>query len=147
ALDVEATDLGEFSSDGRLRLLFEGHEVMSLSMKFLHGGIPRPRRTAAVRKPDLRPFLAPEEPDLGPRLEAVLASLDVCSKESIIRQYDHEVQGGSALKPLVGARMDGPGDACVVVPLESERRGFAVGNGINPHYGDLDPAAMAGLAI
>jgi phosphoribosylformylglycinamidine (FGAM) synthase-like enzyme len=71
----------------------------------------------------------------------------VCSKEWIIRQYDHEIQGGSAVKPLVGIHEDGPGDAAVVVPILGEWAGLAIGCGLNPHYGDLDPYAMAAAAI
>src|SRR2546423_2470023 len=84
-------------------------------------------------------------------LRNILSSPTVASKESIIRQYDHEVQGGSVLKPLVGVHDDGPGDAAVILPLQSAIRhphvGLAVGCGLNPHYGDLDPYAMAASAI
>jgi phosphoribosylformylglycinamidine synthase len=71
----------------------------------------------------------------------------VCSKEWIIRQYDHEVQGGTVIKPLVGVRDDGPGDAAVVLPVLGSTAGVAVGCGLNPRYGDLDPYAMAAAAI
>ncbi|MGH7171619.1 MAG: AIR synthase-related protein, partial [Gemmataceae bacterium] len=77
----------------------------------------------------------------------ILASPNVCSKEWIIRQYDHEVQGGSVLKPLVGIHEDGPGDAAVLTPILGDWLGLAVGCGINPRYGDLDPYAMAAAAI
>jgi phosphoribosylformylglycinamidine synthase len=77
----------------------------------------------------------------------ILGSLNVCSKEWIIRQYDHEVQGGSVIKPLVGVHEDGPGDAAVVMPVLGEWAGLAVGCGLNPRYGDLDPYAMAAAAI
>jgi phosphoribosylformylglycinamidine (FGAM) synthase-like enzyme len=65
----------------------------------------------------------------------------------VVRQYDHEVQGGTVLKPLVGAHNDGPGDAAVVTPVLGSWRGLAVGCGINPRYGDLDPYAMAAAAV
>jgi phosphoribosylformylglycinamidine synthase len=71
----------------------------------------------------------------------------VCSKEWIIRQYDHEVQGGSVVKPLVGAADDGPGDAAVVAPVLGSFHGFAVGCGFNPRLGDLDPYQMAAHGI
>ena len=80
-------------------------------------------------------------------LKKVLSSLNVCSKEWIIRQYDHEVQGGSVIKPLVGINNDGPSDASVVRPDLTSRRGLVVSCGINPYYGDLDPYWMAASAI
>jgi len=72
---------------------------------------------------------------------------NVCSKEWIIRQYDHEVQGGTVIKPLVGVLCDGPSDAAVVVPVLGSRAGLAISCGINPRYGDLDPYHMAAAAI
>ena len=77
----------------------------------------------------------------------ILGSLNVASKEWVIRQYDHEVQGGSVVKPLVGVQRDGPGDAAVLRPKLSSRRGIAVSCGMNPHYGDFDPYDMAASAI
>ena len=40
----------------------------------------------------------------------ILSAYSVCSKEWVIRQYDHEVQGGSVVKPLVGITNDGPSE-------------------------------------
>jgi phosphoribosylformylglycinamidine synthase len=77
----------------------------------------------------------------------VLGSPNVASKEWIIRQYDHEVQGGSAVKPLVGAAGDGPSDAAVVRPVLDSRRGIVIACGMNPRYGDFDPYDMAASAI
>jgi phosphoribosylformylglycinamidine synthase len=85
--------------------------------------------------------------NLTETLLKILSSYNVCSKEWIIRQYDHEVQGGSVVKPLVGSQCDGPSDAAVVVPVLGSWAGLAIGCGINPHYGDLDPYWMAAAAI
>jgi phosphoribosylformylglycinamidine synthase len=85
--------------------------------------------------------------DFTDSLLRILGSYNVCSKEWIIRQYDHEVQGASVLKPLVGLHDDGPGDAAVLAPVLGSWTGLAVGCGLNPHYGDLDPYAMAAAAI
>jgi len=65
----------------------------------------------------------------------------------VIRQYDHEVQGGSVIKPLVGVKEDGPSDAAVVMPVLGSWVGVAVANGLNPLYGDIDPYRMAAAAI
>ena len=77
----------------------------------------------------------------------ILASPNVCSKEWIVRQYDHEVQAGSVVKPLVGVANDGPSDAAVIRPLLDREVGVAIGCGINPRYGDLHPYNMAASAI
>jgi phosphoribosylformylglycinamidine synthase len=65
----------------------------------------------------------------------------------VIRQYDHEVQGGSVVKPLVGARNDGPSDAAVLRPVLGSPRGVVVACGMNPRYGDFDTYHMAASAI
>jgi phosphoribosylformylglycinamidine synthase len=159
--DVEATVIGRFEATGRLRLSYEGHEVGDLSMRFLHEGRP-----AVVRQATwwLAPVPVPlPVSEIGATsgtgtgmgtgtgftdtLLRILASPNVCSKEWIIRQYDHEVQGGSVIKPLVGVADDGPGDAAVVMPVLGSWTGFAVGCGLNPRLGDLDPYQMAAHAV
>ena len=78
----------------------------------------------------------------------MLAHPDVASKEAVVRRYDHEVQGATVLKPLVGPAGDGPSDAAVLRPLgASGWRGLALGCGICPHYGTIDPYAMAWAAV
>jgi phosphoribosylformylglycinamidine synthase len=80
-------------------------------------------------------------------LLANLASLNTASKHWIIRQYDHEVQGGSVVKPLVGVNNDGPGDAAVVRPRLDSNRGLVISCGLNPSLADIDPYQMAASAI
>jgi phosphoribosylformylglycinamidine synthase len=80
-------------------------------------------------------------------LLSILGSLNVCSKHWVIRQYDHEVQGGSVVKPLVGVQNDGPSDAAVLRPVLSSQRGVVVACGMNPYYGDFDTYHMAASAI
>ena len=145
--NVEATVIGAFTGDRRLVLRYEGKVVCDLEMAFLHGGRPKFRRTAIWEKPHFEEPDFPDPPDLTTYLKRILSSPNVCSKEWVIRQYDHEVQGGSVLKPLQGVRNDGPGDASVVRPLLDSKRGVIVSNGINPKYGIIDPYWMAASAI
>jgi phosphoribosylformylglycinamidine synthase len=146
--DVEATALGTFAATGRLRLYYLGEQVGDLDMKFLHDGRPPVVRQATWPPPHPAPAPAPSgKTEFTADLLAILSSYSVCSKEWIVRQYDHEVQGGTVLKPLVGVHDDGPGDAAVVTPVLGSWAGLAIGCGINPRYGDLDPYAMAAAAI
>ena len=85
--------------------------------------------------------------DLGKSLKDILGTWNVCSKEWVIRQYDHEVQGGTVIKPLVGKTNEGPGDATVIRPVFNSDKGVIVSNGINPKYGQLSPYWMAASAI
>ncbi|MFC1864813.1 phosphoribosylformylglycinamidine synthase subunit PurL, partial [Chloroflexota bacterium] len=145
--DVEAAVIGEFTNDRRLRLLYHGNLVCDLSMEFLHQGRPQVEREAVWEQPQYTEPDFASPPDLGEALLAVLGSLNVCSKEWVIRQYDHEVQGGSVLKPLVGKNNDGPGDAAIIRPILDSDMGVIVSNGINPKYGEIDPYWMAASAI
>ncbi len=150
--DVEATALGRFEATGRLRLSYQEQQVADIDLHFLHHGRPAVVRQATWRSSSPSPLVGEgrgggREKNLNDILLKILASPNVCSKEWIIRQYDHEVQGGSVLKPLVGLHEDGPGDAAVLMPVLGEWTGLAIGCGINPRYGDLDPYAMAAAAI
>jgi len=150
--DVEATAIGTFEATGKLRLHYQGEQVADLEMHFLHDGRPPVVRLAAMPKAcaDAAPAHASGvAAKLAPAdvLLRILGHYNVCSKEWIIRQYDHEVQGGSVIKPLVGVNNDGPSDASVVTPVLGSWRGIAIGCGINPNLGDLDPYQMAAHAI
>ena len=145
--DVEATVIGQFTNDKRLRLFYQGNQVGDLDMEFLHHGLPQLEREAAWQPPRYpEPDFAPP-PDLSDDLKKILGSWNVCSKEWVIRQYDHEVQGGSVLKPLVGIENDGPGDAAIIRPVLDSDMGVIIANGINPRYGDIDPYWMAASAV
>jgi phosphoribosylformylglycinamidine synthase len=116
-------------------------------MEFLHYGYPQINREAVWTRPHHpEPDFTPPA-DLRQSLLEILGAWNVCSKEWVIRQYDHEVQGGSVLKPLVGQANDGPGDAAIVRPLLDSDMGVIVSNGINPNYSDIDPYWMAASAI
>jgi phosphoribosylformylglycinamidine synthase subunit PurSL len=145
---VEATAIGHFTGDGRLRVRYDGAVVADLDCAFLHDGMPS-RQLESVWSPrhaEPSPGL-PAGIDLGELLERALADGNVASKEPIVRQYDHEVQGRTVGKPFVGPEDIGPADAAVLRPVARSWRGLAVGCGINPWYGEIDPYAMALLAV
>ncbi|MCX8039606.1 MAG: phosphoribosylformylglycinamidine synthase subunit PurL [Planctomycetota bacterium] len=144
---VEATAIGRVTDSGRLLLRWHGTVVGELDMRFLHHGLPRRERLAVFTPPLEQPAVFDRPSDLARLLCDLLARPNLASKEWIIRQYDHEVQAGSIVKPLVGAAHDGPSDAAVVAPLLGSQRGLAIACGFNPSYADIDPwhAAAAGI--
>ena len=145
--DVEATCLGEFTNDRVLQIAYQGSSVGELQMEFLHKGVPRYTRKASLPAPELSEPDLPATENFGKYLHEILAAPNVASKEWIIRQYDHEVQGGSAIKPLIGIENDGPGDAAVVRPLLKSDRALAISCGMNPKYSDIDCYYMALAAV
>ncbi len=157
---VELADLGEFGTpDRELILHYEGVEVGRLGMAFLHDGIPMPTREAsggvgaegqrgkgAEGEED-----APADIDVKSTLLDLLRDPNIASKRWIIRQYDHEVQGNTVIKPLVGPGGIGPGDAAVIQPVPGSKKGLAIACGMATPIGDPakggDPYLMALAAV
>jgi phosphoribosylformylglycinamidine synthase len=109
--------------------------------------LPKTEKKAVFIQPKYKepPFGCPQ--DLTKTLLGLLSHYDICSKQWIIRQYDHEVQGGSVVKPLVGVANDGPSDASVVRPILGSDKGIVVSCGINFRFGFIDPYWMAASCI
>ncbi|MGB5217635.1 MAG: AIR synthase-related protein [Smithella sp.] len=146
-MGVEATALGRFTNSGKFHVLYNDKTVAYLNMEFLHDGVPQMQLKARWKKPKNRePRFMPLK-NYGTELKKMLARLNICSKESVVRQYDHEVQGGSVIKPLVGAQNDGPSDAAVIRPLLDSMEGVVVAHGICPRYSDIDTYHMTACAI
>ena len=145
--DVELTDLGFFTDDRRLVVHHGPTSVVDMPMAFLHDGLPRREMVGVWADPAPKSITTPEidaEIVLG-----LLTHPDVASKEDIVRRYDHEVRGGTVVRPFVGPGADGPSDAAVLKPLGTGPGPLAVvvSNGICPRVGIHDPWAMALLAM
>jgi phosphoribosylformylglycinamidine synthase len=140
--NCEANFIGEFRSDRKLVLYHENYLVCELEMDFLHG-VPHITRTAQWEQPVFSELALPTRKDLGDDLKKMLRSPNVASKEWVIRQYDHEVQARTVIKPMHSL---GPGDACVLKPLYDSWKGVVVSNGVNSKYCS-DPYNMALSAI
>ena len=129
--DVEATVVGKFTDSGKFHIMFGKSTVAYLGMEFLHGGVPQLKLKAVWRKRMLTP---PDKKPLehGEALKKLLASPNISSKWWVIRQYDHEVQGGSVIKPLM--YNDAPGDAGVIRPILGRKDGLVIAHGMCPRY-------------
>ncbi|MDR0977706.1 MAG: phosphoribosylformylglycinamidine synthase subunit PurL [Endomicrobium sp.] len=152
--NVEAVFVGEFTDDEKLTLKYDGTVVANMDMSFLHGGIPKPARTAVykIEEENVQGSVNLDSAELSKILKAVLSDLNVCSKEWIVRQYDHEVQGQTIIKPLQSndIEISGPGDAAVIFPytvVKGTKKGIVLSNGINPQYGKINTYKMAASAI
>jgi phosphoribosylformylglycinamidine synthase subunit PurSL len=146
-MDVEATVIGQYTDSGWFHVRYGEATVAYLKMDFLHEGLPQMALKAAWIQPVHDEPNFPVPTDMGKALKIMLARLNICSKESVVRRYDHEVQGGSVVKPMVGATNDGPGDAAVIRPRLDSFEGVVVANGICPRYSDIDTYHMAACAI
>jgi len=145
--NVNATVIGEFTGSKRLELYYQNELVCDLDMRFLHDGIPQIAKKAVYLQAKHREPKILKKPDFTSDLLKLLGHFDICSKEWVIRQYDHEVQGGSVIKPLVGLKNDGPSDASLTKPLSDSFKGIVLSNGINFRFGLIDPYWMAASCI
>ncbi|MFL5625392.1 MAG: phosphoribosylformylglycinamidine synthase subunit PurL, partial [Ktedonobacteraceae bacterium] len=161
--EVEASIIGTFTDDRRLTVTYEGQVVAAIDMEFLHDGRPN-RKLDAVwtqqvqawdqTSPAIFTHYTHDMSDAShyaPTLLALLRHPSIASKEAVVRRYDHEVQGATVVKPLVGRSGNGPGDAAVLQPILDEEAigasdqhaGIILSNGVNPLYGTIDPYHMA----
>ncbi len=147
-MDVEATALGTYTDSGFFHIVYGDKIVAHLSMDFMHDGVPQLQlnaRWVAPEHSDTR--IDMPNADTGSFLKTMLGRLNICSKEYIIRQYDHEVRGGSAIKPLVGVKRDGPSDAGVIRPVLESDAGLVIAHGICPKFSDYDTYWMTANAM
>ncbi len=146
--DVECSVIGEFSSTGRLEVFHDGDRLCDLDLGFLHDGIPRLQKKAVWNEPKVEASsVKVSEASLGKILKGLLSNPNIGSKKWVVKQYDHEVQGGGVVKPFVGENQQGPSDAAVYRPVLDSWKGVVVSNGINPWFGALDPYWMAANVI
>lgn len=148
--EVESTVIGRYESTGKLHLVYGGETCAYLDLSFFSEAFPQWEFEAKWLPPEARGLSEPsiaEPQDYGRLLHAVLARPNVCSREWIQRQYDHEVQGGSAVKFLVGRDRDVPNDAAVIRPVLESMRGLAVSQTLHPTYSLIDTYDMVAASI
>ena len=143
--DVEATAIGKLTQEARLQLCHQSALVADMDMPFLFEP-PESVKNATCENARFEEPVFPEPENLTEPLLQLLSSPNIASKESVIRTYDHEVKGNTALKPLQG-EYGGPNDAAVIKPLDNSWKGIAISCGMNPNYGKIDAYWMAASAI
>ncbi|MEM6562481.1 MAG: AIR synthase-related protein, partial [Planctomycetota bacterium] len=153
AEEVDCTAIGSYGGE-ELVLRYEGTEVARMSMAFLHDGVPMTERVAEVMSDELGVMNAEQASKTSANsslithhssLPQALSHPNTASKHWIIRQYDHEVQGGSVVKPLVGPLHIGPSDAAVVRPKLDSMRAVALSVGLAPHVADPYDMVIASI--
>ncbi|HDR13957.1 MAG TPA: phosphoribosylformylglycinamidine synthase [Desulfobacteraceae bacterium] len=147
---VESTVIGTYTDTGYLHLVYQGATCAYVRMDLLESDFPQWEFEAEWTPPALRGLTEPvvTEPSRhGDLLCSMLSRPNICSRNWIARQYDHEVQGGSVLKPLVGKYGEVPGDAAVMRPRLESIRGIAVSQALNPGYSRIDTYHMTTAVI
>lgn len=148
--DVESTVIGQFNDEGYFHVTREGKTVALLSLAFLHDGAPILKLESKwhwAGNKNKETGRVPEIENAGATLSALLSHANVSSRQSVIRQYDHEVQGGSVIKPLMGVKQNGPTDAGVLYPHLQSKKAIAVSCGMAPLLSQFDPYLMAQCSV
>ncbi|MDM8334920.1 phosphoribosylformylglycinamidine synthase subunit PurL [Wolbachia pipientis] len=148
--DVEVSVIGEFNESGRAVVQrSKGMVIMDMETEFLHDGNPKmhlktkplPKEATVIPTNNAGITLS-----LEVKLKEMLSRPNICSKEFIVVQYDHEVQGSSVLKPLQGkGRVCS--EAIVSRPVLSSNKGIVKSLGFGSSYGEIDTYHMAACAI
>lgn len=137
--NVEVTIIGRFTSSKRLHVHYGQEMVCDLDMEFLHHGLPQRVMDAAWEKPI---FAEPETKrpvDWDQIFKDTMSNLNVCSKEPLVRFYDHGAQAGCVLPPFGGVAHDAPNDAAVITPLLGQKFGLVISHGLNPALNKINP--------
>ena len=145
--EVEATAVATFTSNGMFHVRYDTSTVAYLPIEFLHDGVPQLHLESEWNPPTPTDFTPPIEVNHNDLLHGMLQRPNIASKETWVRQYDHEVIAQTAVKPFVGVQRDGPGDAGLIAPIHGNPHGLVISCGIAPRYSDLDAGAMAAAAI
>lgn len=145
--NVEASNLGKFEKSGFFKITRAGKLLALLDLEFLHKGVPRLDLEAEWQKPVVDNCVGAESKDYRKSLLALLSHPNVASRESVIRQYDHEVQGASVVKPLMGPYQKAACDAAVLKPIFNRKEGLVVANGLCPQLSKYDARLMAQCAV
>jgi phosphoribosylformylglycinamidine synthase len=130
--DLNASVIGEFTDDRQYLVEFKGEVVVDLPITFLSGGAPafesEPEKQEERAVETKRPAIIG---DPKTRVLKLLASPNIASKEWVYRQYDHEVQIRTVMKP--------GGDAGVLRIDDEAALALALSCGCNPAHITLDP--------
>ena len=145
--EVELTNIGQFTSSGYLEVRYKDEKIAYLDLDFLHNGVPKKHLVAEWQKVSSAEPVIPKALDYNEIILKLLGSLNICSKESVIRRYDHEVKGKTIIKPLMGENGLAPQDAGVMRLDFDSYAGIAISNGIVPRYGDIDAYEMSAGAF
>ncbi len=137
---TEMTVLGESNDSGVLRVWHNGELVVEMDNSKLHDA-PTKQLTSVFNAAPANTGVALDDSNLAGDLKQLFGDFAIVSREPIIREYDHEVQGNTVLKPLAGATADAPQDASVI-DIDGSDKLMSLALAILPEWGKTDPYAM-----
>ena len=147
---VESTVIGRYTDSGKLHITYDGKTCAYVDLDLLESGFPQwefeAEWVSAEQRGLFEPVIKPPQ-DYAALLKDLLSRPNICSTQWITRQYDHEVQGTSVIKPLVGAERDVDSDATVIRPVLESQKGLAFAQALLPTYSTIDAYHMTSCSI
>ena len=140
---LDASDIGEVTNTGLVRVFADGEMVAEVPAKALASAAPvynppaeLPPWQNEVQELNLAALPLPE--DLNAVLLSLLASPNIASKEWVYRQYDHQVRGDTVVLP---------GSDAAVLRVKGTTKGLAMSVDCNSRYVYLDPYEGGAIAV
>lgn len=128
--DLNGAVVGYLTEKPNYTVEFKGEVVVDIPIDFLTGGAPTCEKSSVAPVPQVEESKAPETPeDLKAAFLKVISSYNIASKEWIYRQYDHEVQLRTIVKP---------GEDAGVLKI-TDKKGLVLSCGCQPRATLLDP--------
>jgi phosphoribosylformylglycinamidine synthase len=144
--DLHSDVIGHVTADGRVRVLDGNDVVADVPASFYTDECPTYAREGresatviAARARDVDAVADLAATDIVDTLLRLLASPNVCSRQPIVRTYDHTILTNTVLGPHAG-------DAAVV-RIKGTRKALALKTDCNPRYVYLDPFVGGQLAV
>jgi len=144
--EVEASVIGHFTKSGYFHVVYGDKNVCYLDVEFLHDGLPPMELEAEWVKPS-ETEVKIDSDNLKKDILNMISGLNLSSKESKMRQYDHEVKGLTVIKPFIGKESDVINDISLFAVEYNSYEGLILSEGINPYYSDIDTYHMTGSII
>ena len=138
--NLESTLVARVTDENRLRMEWNGNEIVSLSRDFLNSNGAKKHTDIVINAP----FFGKESEieNTADRWEAMISSLNVCSQKGLVERFDSTIGAGTVLMPFGGKYQNTPNQAMAAkIPvINGETKTASVmGWGFNPFVSSQSP--------
>ncbi|MDH5639619.1 MAG: AIR synthase related protein, partial [Nitrospinota bacterium] len=134
---------GRVTGDGKIRVREKGYQVAEIDLNLMHNMTPKFSRLDSPpfdllkrRKLDLNSI--PEPKNMSETLTTLMTSPNICSKQWVWRQFDHQVMTNTIQKP---------GSDASVIRIKGTTKALAMSLDCNSRYCWLNPRLGAAQAV
>ncbi|MBR1663807.1 MAG: phosphoribosylformylglycinamidine synthase [Ruminococcus sp.] len=146
--NLEATLVARVTDEARLRMEWNGKEIVSLSREFLNSNGAEKHTDIVIEEPIFGSEGAID--DTAERWEAMITSLNVCSQKGLVERFDSTIGAGTVLMPFGGKYQNTPNQAMaakIPVAMKETKTASIMGWGFNPFVSSESPYHGAVSAV